>query len=292
MHTELTQALEQSIQHATGEAFKILRSSSCSGGCIHTARVLHGTRTQYFLKSNTAQRLPQFEAEFNSLQAIATSQCIRTPKPISYGSTDTTAFLVLEYLELHPSQNPQWHTLGTQLAQLHQQHGQDFGWQTDNFIGDTPQSNRWQQNWADFFVQERLEPLFRRAADKGLAITNGNHLLEHAHAQLATHHPKPALLHGDLWSGNAAFLTDGTPVIFDPASYYGDPETDLAMTELFGGFPASFYHGYASTSPLSEDRSKRTALYNLYHILNHAILFGGNYVIETQQQIGKILTES
>lgn len=169
-----------------------------------------------------------------------------------------------------------------------------FGFAQDNFIGTTPQPNGWSDDWIDFWHEHRLGFQLRLAEENGYGgqlQTLGNKLLDSLPAFYAGYSPQPSLLHGDLWSGNHAFLADGTPAIFDPATYYGDREADLAMTELFGGYPADFYAAYRAAYPLNEDYATRRDLYNLYHILNHANLFGGGYARQAEQTMLRLLRE-
>ena len=170
--------------------------------------------------------------------------------------------------------------------------GKAFGFMQDNFIGTTPQPNGWKNTWIDFWGEQRLGFQLRLAAENGYSgqlQSLGEKLLDVLPDFFDGYIPQPSLLHGDLWSGNHAFLADGTPTVFDPASYYGDRECDLAMTELFGGFPASFYDAYRAEWPLHEDYKTRRDLYNLYHILNHANLFGGGYARQAEQMMQSLL---
>ena len=185
------------------------------------------------------------------------------PAVIDRGVKGGKAFILLERLQL--SRSGDWAAMGRMLAQLHAQHGPRFGWRRDNYIGLAPQINAWKDEWADFFLECRLRP---QAARARIDLPQPA-----VRALLADHRPAPSLLHGDLWSGNAGFTKEG-PVLFDPAVYYGDRETDLAMTELFGGFPRPFYEGYGPVDPGYE---RRKHLYNLYHLLNHLNLFGDGY---------------
>ncbi len=176
----------------------------------------------------------------------------------------------------------------------HGRKGKGFGFVQDNFIGTTAQPNAWNNDWIDFWREQRLGFQLRLAAENGYGgqLKNlGEKLLNTLPAFFDGYIPQPSLLHGDLWSGNHAFLADGTPTIFDPASYYGDRECDLAMTELFGGFPADFYTAYRAEWPLHEGYETRRDLYNLYHILNHANLFGGGYVKQAEQMMQRLLLE-
>jgi protein-ribulosamine 3-kinase len=152
-----------------------------------------------------------------------------------------------------------------------------FGWDHDNWIGATPQVNTWKEQWVQFFAECRLGPQIKWARNRGLPLSQAGELIESLPDFFDTYAPVPSLLHGDLWSGNAGFLADGTPVIFDPASHYGDRECDLAMTEMFGGFPGEFYRSYNAEWPLHTGYRIRKQLYILYHTLNHYNLFGGGY---------------
>ena len=155
-----------------------------------------------------------------------------------------------------------------------------FGWPQNNFIGHTPQYNHWHSDWVSFYAQQRLQPQLNWAKQKAAPaqlIQLGQQLIEQLPKFFTHYNPQPSLLHGDLWAGNSAFLSHGEPILYDPACYYGDRETDLAMTELFGGFSDAFYDGYQQVFPLDKDYPQRRPLYQLYHLLNHFNLFGGHY---------------
>jgi len=178
------------------------------------------------------------------------------------------------------------------LAQLHRISVPQFGWTRENWIGTTPQANAWTDGWVDFWREQRLGLQLRLAADNGYGGAlqrDGEILLENLPAFFADYHPVPSLLHGDLWGGNHAYLRDGTPVIFDPAVYFGDRECDLAMSELFGGFAPAFHAAYREAWPLDAGYSARKTLYNLYHILNHANLFGGGYAAQAARMTAQLL---
>jgi fructosamine-3-kinase len=214
--------------------------------------------TRQFVKTGRAEALA---AEVEGLAALAAAGA-RTPRVISLAGTTLT----LEHLELGAT--PDWSAMGRMLASLHRHTNDRCGWATDNWIGLAPQQNGWRDDWSEFFLEKRLKP---QAAKAGLLKD-----LPDVRGLLENHNPKPSLLHGDLWSGNAGFTKEG-PVVYDPAVYYGDREADLAMTELFGGFPRAFYASYGEELPLDAGYEKRKLLYNLYHLLNHLNLFGGAY---------------
>ena len=220
-----------------------------------------------FRKEAAPERADAFEAEADGLEALRPH--IRVPQVLDVGVKDGKAFIALEHLDL--TRSGDYAALGRMLAKLHRQTGPRFGWTRDNYIGLAPQQNGWCDDWAEFWVTRRMEPQLSLARDKGFNVSMPSmHLLQ-------GHKPQPSLLHGDLWNGNAGFTADG-PVMFDPAVYYGDRETDLAMTELFGGFPAAFYRAYNEAFPLTPGYEKRKHLYNLYHLLNHLNLFGQGYL--------------
>lgn len=291
----LTEALSQAISEALGEPFRAESSREAGGGCIHRALVLEGGGRRWFVKLNEAAALPMFEAEMDGLAALAEAGALRVPQPLCRGVAEAQAYLVLEYLELQPvGDDAAAVAFGRALAQLHRQTGAHFGWRRDNFIGATAQINSEHDNWPHFFATARLLPQLRLAAGGGherKLIERGEALAEKLPAFFLDHRPRPSLLHGDLWHGNAARLPDGRPAAFDPAVYYGDREADLAMTELFGGFPTAFYAAYREAWPLSGDYETRKTLYNLYHILNHLNLFGAGYLHQAQRMIERLLAD-
>ncbi|TMH65313.1 MAG: fructosamine kinase family protein [Betaproteobacteria bacterium] len=238
-----------------------------SGGCIHRCYRGMLAGRAVFLKVNDARLADAFAAEADGLAALRAAGCT-APEPISHGAAGGVAYLLMEFLELESRGD--FAALGRMLATIHRTQGGRFGWARDNYIGSTPQLNGAYENWAEFWRARRLEPQLALAKRNGYELDADNvvQLLE-AHA------PAPSLLHGDLWNGNAGFLAGGAPVLFDPAVYYGDREADLAMTELFGGFPREFYSAYG---PLPAGYQQRKHLYNLYHLLNHLNLFGGGYL--------------
>ena len=287
---ELVAALEAAISDAAG-AFRIERAVPAAGGCIHRSYVLEGGGRSFFVKINDRSQLDNFIAEADGLTALAAAGA-RVPSPLCRGESETHAFLVLEHLDLRGSGDHA--ALGRALAAVHLVRGDSYGWHRDNFIGRTPQINRRSQSWNDFWRDTRLAPQFELAGRNGVGnalLRKGDRLLAVLPQLLAGHAPAASLLHGDLWGGNAGFLADGTPVLFDPAVYFGDREADLAMTELFGGFPPVFYSAYSEVAPLDRGYAVRKELYNLYHVLNHANLFGGGYAAQAERMIERLLAE-
>jgi protein-ribulosamine 3-kinase len=274
-------AIRRAIIDATGSTVDAA-PEPVVGGCIHRAFRLG----PFFVKINRPDCVAMFEAEADGLRAIASTRTIRVPEPIASGSDFQSAFLVLEWLELHGTGDEA--DLGEQLAAMHGQIGLKHGWECDNFIGSTPQSNEPADHWAEFFRDRRLAPMFRALAGLGMRIAGGDALLERVPSLLSGANARPSLLHGDLWGGNAGFLRDGTPVIYDPALYRGHYEADLAMTRLFGGFGPRFYHAHRAVFPTEPGHEQRATLYNLYHILNHALLFGGGYTSQAQAVVSSL----
>ena len=287
---ELLTALQTSISDAAG-SFRIERTTPVPGGCIHRCFILEGGGRKYFAKINDRSQLDSFAAEVDGLAALAAAGS-RVPAPLCQGQAGEAAFLVLEHLDLRG--NGDYAALGRSLAIVHSIRGEFFGWRRDNYIGKTPQLNRCSPSWSDFWREARLEPQLDLARKNGLGKGlwgRGEQLAEALPRLLSEHAPAASLLHGDLWSGNAGFLADGTPVLFDPAVYWGDREADLAMTELFGGFPQAFYSAYAEVAPPAQGYAVRKTLYNLYHVLNHANLFGGGYAAQAERMIEELLAE-
>lgn len=284
-------AVEKAISQATGESFLIDERVPVGGGCINSAFRLTGEGQSYFVKANDEHMRHMFDAEYAGLLELHNAQAIRVPQPIVVGESKGQAWLVLENMELGHGGNSRM--AGEQLALMHRHQAQQYGWSIDNTIGSTLQINHQEDEWVRFWAEHRLGFQLELAVRNGFAghlQQQGEKLLEGIHL-LMDHDPVPSLLHGDLWGGNIGYQSDGTPVIYDPAVYYGDREADIAMTELFGGFGADFYAAYNAVWPLDSGYAVRKTLYNLYHILNHANMFGGGYAGQAQGMIDRLLVE-
>jgi len=289
------QDIEAAIRDACGAAFAIESRAAAGGGCINECHVVRGRGLVFFVKLNTAERLPMFEAEAAGLREIARSNTVRVPRPLCHGASAGTSWIALEYLELRGASRRGMEELGRALAAMHGCGAEQFGWHRDNTIGATPQVNTSDADWVTFWRRRRLGFQLALAGEnghRGRLLALGERLLDRMPVFFSGHEPRPSLLHGDLWSGNAAFMRDGTPVLFDPAVYYGDREADLAMTELFGGFSADFYRAYDEVTPRAPGYATRRQLYNLYHVLNHLNLFGGGYRAQAERMIEALLSES
>ncbi len=282
--------ISEHISQTTGKPFTVETHKSVSGGCINQGYCLINADIKYFVKINHASQVEMFAAEAFGLKEMAETQTIRVPKPSCWGMTERSSYIVLEWLEFGRSSNSSWEAMGQKLAKMHQYQGEKkFGWNRNNTIGSTPQVNNWTEKWADFFADNRIGFQLKLAQRKGRSFGDYTQIVEAVRKILLEIHPQPSLVHGDLWSGNVAVTEAGEPVILDPATYYGDREVDVAMTELFGGFPAAFYRGYNEVFPLTKGYKKRKTLYNLYHILNHFNLFGGGYASQANLMIQDVL---
>ena len=243
-----------------------------------------------FVKPAPAAALAMFEAEAEGLRELEAANVIRVPEVYNCGIKDGHAYIEMEMLSLERGSAASERLLGEQLAALHRHTNPEFGWHRDNTIGLTPQHNPVGDEWVTFYREQRLAFQLRLAAESGFTgelQEQGARLLKRLPIYFEDGSPSASLLHGDLWGGNWASC-GGQPVVFDPAVYYGDRETDLAMTRLFGGFGAAFYDAYESTWPLPDGHYERRLLYQLYHVLNHLNLFGSAYLGQAMQLIDEL----
>jgi fructosamine-3-kinase len=251
-----------------------------SGGDISAAWQLATDCGHLFLKTGPVEFLDMYAAEADGLRALADAGAVRVPTVAGFGQTGSDAYLALEWLDLGRPGLEAEGLLGYQLALQHRRSSDRFGWHRDNMIGTTPQLNDQDDDWLRFFRDRRLLIQLQLAESNGFGgelLQEGARLAKNFERIFGGYKPEPSLLHGDLWSGNWSTV-DAVPVIFDPAVHYGDRESDLAMTRLFGGFGSEFYRAYQEAWPLAEGHEKRVALYQLYHVLNHLNMFGGSYL--------------
>ena len=287
-------AIAAELTRLSGRDFAPEPGQRVAGGSInHCYR--WPTRTgPAFVKMASAAAAPMLEGEAAGLAELARARAVRVPRVLACGRSGTRALLALEWLEAGAASAASEERLGEGLAAQHQVGAPGYGWSRDNTIGTTPQANGWLASWPEFFRERRLRPQLARAVANGfgsLLERSGERLLAGVEALIGTHRPPPSLLHGDLWGGNWLATLEGEPVIFDPAVYFGDREADLAMTQLFGGFGPRFYAAYAAAAPLPPGAELRRELYNLYHVLNHANLFGGGYARSARGMIERLLAE-
>ncbi len=268
--------------------------SAISGGSIHRSYRWQCGDTPLFVKVADYSGVSGLQAEAAGLLVLADAHAVRVPRVLARGTAGRSAFLVLEWIESRPAGRAAEHRLGEQLALQHGVTAEQFGFAHDNLIGRTRQPNGWLDDWTEFFRERRLRHQLALAIQNGFAELlekPGARLLESVDRLLAGHRPKASLLHGDLWAGNWLADEQDRPVIFDPAVYYGDREADLAMTRLFGGFGRAFHDAYRAAAPLPAGHDVRAELYNLYHLLNHANLFGGGYARQARASIDRLLAE-
>lgn len=302
--SRLSAWLGQRLPPPWAESLPVQRLSPVGGGCIHAAWKLElAGGGCLFAKGGGVKVLPMLQAEVEGLRALAEAAAgtgLTLPVPLALAEFDGQALLVLPWLELGGRSSAQaWEQLGAALARMHRastalNHGRGYGFDADNFIGSSPQGNGWLQDWGRFFAERRLAPQLEWLQRRGVRLAGSAQLLERVPGWLNNHSAEPVLVHGDLWSGNAGLLATGGGAIFDPATHWADREVDLAMARLFGGLPAAFFSGYMREWPLPAGDEQRVALYNLYHLLNHANLFdggpGGSYGRQAQASLQNLLS--
>lgn len=273
--------LKKLIQHiATTLNENILRHSAVQGGDISSAYLLQGTKKNYFLKVNHGiDALEMFEYEQRGLDLIQSTKAINTPQIYGVGQYEQAGYLLMQYLPSTSADKQSMHRLGEQLAQLHQYSNQQFGEQYDNRIGSLHQSNTFHADWTTFYIVERIQPQLQLALQNNYLQPSDipDYSIMHQRCKHIFGNPTPALLHGDLWSGNYLIANDGTPYLIDPAVYYGHHLVDIAMARLFGGFSNDFYDAYEHYFPRSSTYKACMDLYQLYYLLVHLNLFGPSY---------------
>ena len=269
-----------------GNSVAITQTDRLRGGDINKAYALTlNTGDKIFMKANAKNNADFFTAEAEGLSAIANTHTIKTPKILCTGTDDGEdvgySFLLLNYIQSGEKDKNFWESFARELAAMHKADCQNssFGFSQDNFIGARPQKNTPVNTWIDFFRENRLAPQFHDA-DSYFTTSDREKitkLLDNLDRFLIEPE-KPSLLHGDLWAGNIMCNSEGQAILIDPACYIGHREADLAMTQLFGGFPEEFYQAYNMAYPLQPGFEERRDLYNLYQLLNHLNLFGPTYL--------------
>lgn len=272
-----------------------------SGGDISRAYRLDTTDGPLFAKTHDRPSPGMFEREAAGLRALRhhAPGALRVPEVLR----ESAHGLVLEWIEVgsmpsHPTEV----ALGRALAHLHGagsggagsggagsggagSGGDPAGFgglegDTHGYLGSVAVDLTPTDDWPDFYLHRRLQPLVTRAVGEGrldpaaIGILSG---LEPRAAELCGPITRPALLHGDLWGGNRLIDTGGTNWLIDPACFWGHPEVDLAMMQLFGGFGPECLAAYREAAPLADGWRERVAWYQLAPLLVHAILFGGGY---------------
>jgi fructosamine-3-kinase len=273
--------LQDELRRALADPeLRVLGSEPVSGGCIHEAVRLRTTRGDWFAKWNAASAPDLFLAEAEGLRALrGAASGIAIPEVLAAaGPADgNPGFIVMEYLA--PGRGGDDAALGRGLARIHALPREAFGFGLTTYCGPTPQDNRPSPTWPEFYAERRIGPLVRRLAEEGRIRDDERRALDRLTArlpELLAHAPRPALIHGDLWSGNVLATVRG-PGLVDPACAACDRELEFGITTLFGGFSERFFAAYHEALPLASEWRERNALYQLYHLLNHHLIFGGHY---------------
>jgi len=269
--------------------------AAVGGGCIANACRVETDGAPFFLKYGDEEVARTFPGEAAGLEALAAADSPLTVPSIretAPPTDDRPGFLVMEWINSGRKGRRFWERFGEGLAALHRHAAETYGFDDDNFIGQSPQPNEWMDEWPAFFRSQRLEPQVQMARERGRWQSSWNHPLETLYRrlpELLPETPDASVLHGDLWKGNFMVTAVGEPAIIDPATYYGHREADLAMTELFGGFQDRFYDAYRSAWALDPGYETRRDIYNLYHLLNHLNLFGAGYANSVQRTLNAVV---
>lgn len=291
MYPDNTPFFEQVLFESTGTELQVQDVQFKTGGCINNAVRVKTGEGSFFLKWNEDIEEDMFAAEANGLRLLRAGSSLKIPEVLGLGKIENKHYLLLEYVESRFPMTTYWQQLGQGLASQHRIAAEKFGLEYDNYIGSLPQANHQSENWIDFFREKRLE------VQLGLAIYNGLVDKDFANKYKALYsklpdllqEEPPALLHGDLWSGNVMVGEEGEPCIIDPAVYYGHREVELAFTELFGGFDPRFYSAYEEAFPLDPGYKDRKDIYNIYPLMVHVNLFGTSYLSGVERTLRRFL---
>lgn len=288
LSTDLLDAIGLVLKQSQNLNAPVFFDKRVAKGINDCVRLKAGDR-YFFAKINSAELFPHmFPLEAEGLKLIRRSGSVTVPGVLGFGVAADQQFLLLEWINAGSDTPQAQEQLGIQLARLHRQTSPMFGLEYDNYIGTLPQVNTYNSSWIDFFIESRIQPLVELSVYKGMGGMELVDLFDALFEKLPNLYPAepPALLHGDLWSGNF-MVTNNNPVLFDPAVYYGHREMDLAMTTLFGGFTSEFYDAYAAEFPLEKHWQERLDIWNLYPLLVHLILFGPAYLPQIKSTLKK-----
>ena len=270
--SEIKRRIITQLGNALNTTITVNGESSIVGGCINNAIKINTNKGDFFVKWNTNSKANMFQSEYNGLKVLKDTNTIRIPNVLCFDDD----FLILEFIPPSNPNNAFWEVFGQKLALMHKQTHSKFGLDFDNYIGSLYQDNTQNKNWTEFFIQNRLQAQLSIGNFSGTLLSDFDKLFQ----KLPNLFPneKPALLHGDLWSGNFLAKNGDTPMLIDPAIYYGNREMDIAMSKLFGGFNSDFYFAYNESCPLENGWEERIQICNLYPLLVHVNLFGGAYI--------------
>lgn len=278
--TNQAQLFERILFESTGQSLALSSFEMIAGGCISQAVKLQTAAGTFFVKFNESSEEQLFHIEAQGLELLRRAQALPVPQVFGWGRIEGNNYLLLEYIaDVYPKPS-YWRALGEGLAALHRQSWASFGLDHNNFIGALPQNNEARSKGVDFWIEKRLKVQAGLAYYQGKMPQSYLRLFDKLYERLPDLLPEepPALLHGDLWSGNVLTGADGLPVLIDPAVYYGLREAELAFTQLFGGFDDDFYEAYQAAYPLLPNFEERVPLYQLYPLLVHLNLFEGSYL--------------
>lgn len=271
-------SMRQILQEIAEENSLVIHDfQSLSGGDINAVYLLNCSQGSFVIKLNDAIKFPKmFDAEAKGLQLLATSNSFRIPKVFASGNANGQSYLLLEYIEKGTETPKFWSLFAEKLTKLHEITQINFGLDHDNYIGSLKQANGLEKTSADFFIHQRLEPQFNLALKNGFSSKNLAVFFQNISVEIPAE--SPALLHGDLWSGNYLVSAKGYPVLIDPAVAFAPRELDLAMMKLFGGFPQEVFNVYNEISPLEKGWQERIPIFQLYYLLVHLNIFGARYL--------------
>lgn len=272
----------QTILHsALGKSVIIQNTRFKSGGCINNTLKLETSAGNFFLKWQSNIPEDMFEKEAAGLQLLRQAADLKVPEVLGFGAVEGKSYLIMEYIVSALPLGNYWRQFGAGLAAMHKNNSNTYyGLDHDNYIGKLPQSNKTKTSWIDFFTENRLEFQLKLAVQNKLVDSAFVNRYRNLYKKLSGLLPvdKPALLHGDLWSGNAMVSAEGKACIIDPAVYYGNREIELAFTKMFGGFDRDFYAAYEEVYPLEPGFNERADIYNIYPHMVHVNLFGTSYL--------------
>lgn len=272
--------LENNLSATLKSTITINKVDKVSGGSVNESYKLTTKDYLFFIKVNNEKTFPGlFEAEQKGLQALRNNSSFHIPKVIVRDIFKDQGYLILPFIESGGIESGFWNSFAENLAELHQNSADYFGYEQDNYNGSLIQVNSKKLKWSDFFVENRLMIQCKLARDHKKVDKQFVSYIERIYPKLEHLFPveKPSLLHGDLWSGNYLAGKNNLSVLFDPAVYYGHREVDIAMSLLFGGFDKQLYNRYNEIFPLENGWESRVDIANLYPLLVHVNLFGSNY---------------
>jgi len=282
--------LSRELSYSLGREIKIDKVQAIGGGSIsHTFKLISASEV-FFLKTNSNSNAKvMFQAEVEGLELLRIKSKFSIPKPIGLFEKGNNTYLIMKYIESATQSKTYWDDLAITLADLHKNGSTYFGFLHNNFIGSLPQQNTFEPDWCSFFTNQRIQPMIKRAYNANLLGKQELAKMESILYKITDLMPvePPALIHGDLWSGNLMVSSQGDPCLIDPAVYYGHREMDISFTHMFGGFNSIFYNVYQEVYPLQPGFSERIDLYNLYPLLVHLNLFGRGYFAEINTIINR-----